>query len=71
MNESISNFVISMREFQRKNNCITNVQYLYDTIKMNSKNTNVKTRAVFVFSYDDTTKSTSQYEINTYSFLKT
>jgi hypothetical protein len=59
-NEFISNLVISMREFQRKNNiknnCITNVQYLYDVIRMNRKDINVKTKAVFVFSYDDITK---------------
>ena len=42
-----------MREYQKENNitkqCITNSQYLYDIIKMNSSN-NVKTKAVFVFS---------------------
>jgi len=36
----ISNIVLSMRKFQKENNikkqCITNVQYLYDAIKMNS-----------------------------------
>ena len=49
----ISNIILSMREYQKENNitkqCITNSQYLYDIIKMNSSN-NVKTKAVFVFS---------------------
>jgi hypothetical protein len=33
----ISNIVLSMRDFQKENNikkqCVTNTQYLYDTIK--------------------------------------
>lgn len=49
----IANIILSMREYQKENNikkqCVTNAQYLYDTIKMNS-NSNVKTKAVFVFS---------------------
>jgi hypothetical protein len=52
----ISNIILSMREFQKQNNikkqCITNTQYLYDTITMNS-GTNVKAKPVFVFSHDD------------------
>ena len=51
----ISNIVLSMREFQKQNNikkqCITNTQYLYDNITMNS--VNVKAKPVFVFSHDD------------------
>ena len=49
----IANIILSMREYQKENNikkqCVTNSQYLYDTIKINSNN-NVKTKAVFVFS---------------------
>ena len=45
--------ILSMREYQKENNvknqCVTNAQYLYDTIKINS-NSNVKTKAVLVFS---------------------
>lgn len=55
----ISNVILYMREFQEKNNikkqCITNTQYLYDCIKMNSRNTNVKAKAVLVVSNDDET----------------
>ena len=54
----ISNVVLSMREFQKNNGikkqCVTNTQYLYDTIKMNSIN-NVKAKAVFVLSCDNDT----------------
>jgi len=54
----ISNIILSMREFQKKNNiknkCASNTQYLYDTIKMNS-DSNVKIKAVFVFSNDTET----------------
>ena len=53
---TISNITLSMREFQKENNikgqCVTNTQYLYDTIKMNLRN-NVKTKAVIVFSHDE------------------
>jgi len=46
-----ANIILSMREYQKDNNikkqCITNAQYLYDVIRMNS-NTHVKTEAVFV-----------------------
>ena len=49
----ISNIILSMREYQKENNikkqCVTNAQYLYDTIKMNSIS-NIKTKAVYVFS---------------------
>jgi len=49
----ISNIVVSMRKYQKENNvkkqCVTNAQYLYDTMKINLNN-NVKTKAVFVFS---------------------
>ena len=53
----IANIILSMREFQKENNirkqCVTNCQYLYDIIKMNSSSSNVKTKAVLVFSADD------------------
>lgn len=43
-----------MLEYQRKNiikgKCITNVQYLYDSIKENIKNCNIKIISVFVTS---------------------
>jgi len=56
----ISNIVLSMREFQKnkgiKKQCVTNAQYLYDIIKMNSID-NVKAKAVFVFSCDDDTNT--------------
>jgi len=49
----VSNIILSMREYQKKHNikeqCITNVQYLYDFIKENTTS-NVKTKAVLVFS---------------------
>jgi hypothetical protein len=52
----VANIILSMREFQKENNirkqCLTNSQYLYDIIKMNSSS-NVKTKAVLVFSADD------------------
>lgn len=52
----LGNMVLSMREFQKKNNtknqCATNVQYLYDIIRQNFKSSNVKSKAVFVFSSD-------------------
>ena len=52
----IANIILSMREYQKENNikkqCVTNAQYLYDIIKMNSIS-NVKTKAVFVFSYNN------------------
>ena len=49
----IANIILSMREYQKENNikkqCVTNAQFLYDTIKVNSIS-NVKTKAVFVYS---------------------
>jgi hypothetical protein len=52
----IANIILSMREYQKENNiknqCVTNAQYLYDIIKTNS-NSNVKTKAVFVFSHNN------------------
>jgi len=49
----IANIILSMREYQKENNikkqCVTNAQFLYDTIKVNSIR-NVKTKAVFVYS---------------------
>ena len=55
----ISNIILSMREFQKENNvkkqCVTNSQYLYDCIKHNSSKTNIKVKAVLVFSSDDDT----------------
>ena len=54
----IGNIILSMREFQEKNSikkqCITNAQYLYDIIKMNSSN-DVKVKAVIVVSSDKDT----------------
>ena len=51
----ISNIIHSMREFQKDNNvkkeCITNAKYLYDNMKMYGFN--VKTKAVFVISFND------------------
>jgi hypothetical protein len=52
-----SNIVLSMMEFQKinniKNQCVTNVQYLYDCVKMNHKSWNVKVKPVIVLSIDD------------------
>jgi len=52
----ISNIILSMREFQEKNGikkqCVTNTQYLYDCIKMNFNNANVKAKALLVASLD-------------------
>ena len=54
----IGNIILSMREFQEKNGikkqCITNAQYLYDIIKVNSSN-DVKVKAVIVVSSDKDT----------------
>jgi hypothetical protein len=51
----ISNTVLSMREFQKKNciknQCVTNCQYLYDIIKKNFTN-NAIVKPVLVISYD-------------------
>jgi hypothetical protein len=56
----ISNIVLSMREFQKthciKEQCVTNAQYLYDCIKVNSLY-NVKVKPVIVVSFDNVTKS--------------
>lgn len=55
-----------MRKFQQLNNitnkCVSNVQYLYDSIKFsniqnNIKNIDVKTKPVFVCSYDSDTET--------------
>jgi hypothetical protein len=58
----IANIILSMREYQQHNNikkqCVTNTQYLYDTIKMNSTS-NVAAKAVIVFSSDDETNTTT------------
>lgn len=61
MNERmISNIVISMREFQEKNcirkQCVTNTQYLYDCIKMNTLS-DVKVKPVIVLSTDKETST--------------
>lgn len=58
----ISKLVISMREFQKinciKEQCVTNVQYLYDCIKMNNLyNLKVKVKPVIVVSFDKETKT--------------
>lgn len=49
----IGNIILSMREYQKENNiekqCVTNVQYLYDLIKLSSTS-DIKTKPVFVFS---------------------
>jgi len=54
----ITNITLSMREFQKINGvtrqCVTNTQYLYDTIKSNT-NSNVKVQPVIVISTDVTT----------------
>uniref|UniRef100_A0A6C0LE21 Uncharacterized protein n=1 Tax=viral metagenome TaxID=1070528 RepID=A0A6C0LE21_9ZZZZ len=56
----ISNVVIGMREFQRinciKNECVTNVQYLYDCFKINSASA-IKAKPVIVVSIDDETQT--------------
>ena len=50
-----------MREFQKKNcitkQCVTNTQFLYDCIKMNTRSSNVKVKAVLGFSNDDATST--------------
>jgi len=52
----ISNIILSMRKYQKENDikreCVTNAQYLYDIIKINS-NSDVKTKAVYVFSHNE------------------
>lgn len=52
----IANIVLLMRGYQEAKNikkqCVTNIQYLYDFIKLNNI-CNVKTKAVYVFSYND------------------
>jgi hypothetical protein len=52
----IADIILSMRKYQEDNNikkqCLTNVQYLYDVIRMNSSS-NVKTKAVYLFSTND------------------
>ena len=56
----IANIILSVRKYQKKNNikkqCVTNCQYLYDIIKMNS-NSNVKTKSVIACSvnYEENT----------------
>jgi len=57
-----ANIILSMRKYQKKNNikkqCVTNSQYLYDIIKMNSNsNSNVKTKSVIACSvnYEENT----------------
>lgn len=56
----LGNIILSMREFQEKNGitkqCITNAQYLYDIIKMNTSN-DVKVNAVIVVSVDEETNT--------------
>jgi hypothetical protein len=56
----ISNIILSMREFQAKNNiknqCVTNTQYLYDVIRKNTTN-NVKVKAVIVASSNNETNT--------------
>jgi hypothetical protein len=51
----IKKIIRLMRKYQKENNikkeCVTNVQYLYDSIKMILKN-NVKAKAVYVFGED-------------------
>ncbi len=53
----ISKIVLLMREYQKqnniKNNCSTNTQYLYDCIKQNFINANVKACAVIVISTEN------------------
>ncbi len=53
----IAKIIRSMREFQEKNGikkqCVTNVQYLYDCIKINHSSANVKVKALMVISTDN------------------
>jgi len=50
-----------MREFQKNNcierQCMSNSQYLYDCIKVNYKNINVRVKAVFAFSSNSETET--------------
>jgi len=56
MTELISNVILCMRDFQEKNcikkQCVTNTQYLYDCIRMNTSS-KVKAKPVIVVSIDD------------------
>ena len=55
MEQHIAELVTTMRKYQQtckiEKQCLANVQYLYDTIRMNF-NVNVKAKAVMVYSYD-------------------
>ena len=56
-NPFIQQFVKFMFEYQEENNikakCVTNTQYLYDFVKRNFPNENVKAKAVIVVGYDE------------------
>lgn len=62
METAISYVVLCMREYQKQNNvknqCISNAQYLYDFIKVNTTH-DVKTKAVIVYSHNDQEDSTT------------
>ena len=57
----IANIILLMRKYQKENNikrhCITNAQYLYDTIYLGCGYKNVRTKAVFVLSIIEETKT--------------
>jgi len=54
----IPNIILSMRQYQKENGivkqCVTNSQYIYDTIKANT-HSSVKVRAMMVLSFDKET----------------
>ena len=53
----LGNMVLLMREYQKKHNikkqCVTNCQYLYDTLKANYPLNNIKVKAVLGISSND------------------
>ncbi len=53
----LGNIVLLMREYQKKHNikkqCVTNCQYLYDTLKANYPLNNIKVKAVLGISSND------------------
>jgi hypothetical protein len=59
----IANIILSMREFQEKNGiknqCVVNAKYLYDCIKMNSNNANIKVKAVLATAMDEANDTTT------------
>ncbi len=59
--ERLGKIILSMREYQKNNNikgeCITNAQYLYDTIKFNFKNAKIEAKAIIAAGQDDECKT--------------